>query len=146
VLCLCRHLSTLLGNKFDHGAEGIVPVLFNLIPNCARVMATSGTAAIRIIIRVRNGGVQEFILCLSALCLHVLTVCFCIFSTLMSHDLFLSSLVTARQSLWPSGGEMLKLLSHTIAEHCKNIDNTIHIKAIKYASFYATNPIVRTCI
>ncbi|XP_039537010.1 CLIP-associating protein 2 isoform X41 [Pimephales promelas] len=45
------HLSTLLGNKFDHGAEGIVPVLFNLIPNCARVMATSGTAAIRIIIR-----------------------------------------------------------------------------------------------
>ncbi|XDV34919.1 hypothetical protein PO909_004995 [Leuciscus waleckii] len=44
------HLSTLLGNKFDHGAEAIVPVLFNLIPNCARVMATSGTAAIRIII------------------------------------------------------------------------------------------------
>ncbi|XP_051520214.1 CLIP-associating protein 2-like isoform X17 [Myxocyprinus asiaticus] len=45
------HLSTLLGNKFDHGAEAIVPVLFNLIPNCAKVMATSGTAAIRIIIR-----------------------------------------------------------------------------------------------
>uniref|UniRef100_A0A672RMP7 CLIP-associating protein 2-like n=1 Tax=Sinocyclocheilus grahami TaxID=75366 RepID=A0A672RMP7_SINGR len=43
------HLSTLLGNKFDHGAEAIVPVLFNLIPNCAKVMATS--AAIRIIIR-----------------------------------------------------------------------------------------------
>uniref|UniRef100_A0A672RM76 CLIP-associating protein 2-like n=1 Tax=Sinocyclocheilus grahami TaxID=75366 RepID=A0A672RM76_SINGR len=38
------HLSTLLGNKFDHGAEAIVPVLFNLIPNCAKVMATSGTA------------------------------------------------------------------------------------------------------
>ncbi|XP_076865012.1 CLIP-associating protein 2 isoform X4 [Brachyhypopomus gauderio] len=45
------HLSTVLGNKFDHGAEAIVPVLFNLIPNCAKVMATSGTAAIRIIIR-----------------------------------------------------------------------------------------------
>uniref|UniRef100_A0A8C1VK19 Cytoplasmic linker associated protein 2 n=1 Tax=Cyprinus carpio TaxID=7962 RepID=A0A8C1VK19_CYPCA len=45
------HLSTLLGNKFDHGAEAIVPVLFNLIPNCAKVMSTSGTAAIRIIIR-----------------------------------------------------------------------------------------------
>ncbi|XP_065147185.1 CLIP-associating protein 2 isoform X21 [Paramisgurnus dabryanus] len=45
------HLSTILGNKFDHGAEAIVPVLFNLIPNCAKVMATSGTAAIRIIIR-----------------------------------------------------------------------------------------------
>ncbi|XP_056597631.1 CLIP-associating protein 2 isoform X35 [Triplophysa dalaica] len=45
------YLSTILGNKFDHGAEGIVPVLFNLIPNCAKVMASSGTAAIHIIIR-----------------------------------------------------------------------------------------------
>ncbi|XP_048882193.1 CLIP-associating protein 2-like [Brienomyrus brachyistius] len=45
------HLSTVLGNKFDHGAEAIVPILFNLIPNCARVMATSGVAAIRFIIR-----------------------------------------------------------------------------------------------
>lgn len=47
------HISTVLGNKFDHGAEAIVPVLFNLIPNCAKVMATSGVSAIRIIIRVR---------------------------------------------------------------------------------------------
>ncbi|KAM9419080.1 CLIP-associating protein 2 isoform 24-T27 [Salvelinus alpinus] len=45
------HLSTVLGNKFDHGAEGILPVLFNLIPNCAKVMATSGVSAIRFIIR-----------------------------------------------------------------------------------------------
>uniref|UniRef100_A0A8C7XK60 Cytoplasmic linker associated protein 2 n=1 Tax=Oryzias sinensis TaxID=183150 RepID=A0A8C7XK60_9TELE len=45
------HLSTVLGNKFDHGAEAIVPVLFNLIPNCAKVMAMSGVSAIRIIIR-----------------------------------------------------------------------------------------------
>ncbi|XP_043994556.1 CLIP-associating protein 2 isoform X31 [Gambusia affinis] len=45
------HLSSALGNKFDHGAEAIVPVLFNLIPNCAKVMATSGVCAIRIIIR-----------------------------------------------------------------------------------------------
>ncbi|KAM6974741.1 CLIP-associating protein 2 isoform 27-T27 [Tautogolabrus adspersus] len=45
------HLSTVLGNKFDHGAEAIVPVLFNLIPNCAKVMAFSGVSAIRIIIR-----------------------------------------------------------------------------------------------
>ncbi|KAL6099839.1 clasp2 [Pungitius sinensis] len=44
-------LSSVLGNKFDHGAEAIVPVLFNLIPNCAKVMATSGMLAIRIIIR-----------------------------------------------------------------------------------------------
>ncbi|XP_066546927.1 CLIP-associating protein 2 isoform X30 [Amia ocellicauda] len=45
------HLSTVLGNKFDHGAEAIVPILFNLIPNCAKVMATSGVSAIRFIIR-----------------------------------------------------------------------------------------------
>ncbi|XP_041045305.1 CLIP-associating protein 2 isoform X12 [Carcharodon carcharias] len=45
------HLSTHLGNKFDHSAEAIVPTLFNLIPNCAKVMATSGVAAIRCIIR-----------------------------------------------------------------------------------------------
>ncbi|XP_044028197.1 CLIP-associating protein 2 isoform X41 [Siniperca chuatsi] len=45
------YLSSVLGNKFDHGAEAIVPVLFNLIPNCAKVMATSGVSAIRIIIR-----------------------------------------------------------------------------------------------
>ncbi|XP_039978618.1 CLIP-associating protein 2 isoform X13 [Xiphias gladius] len=45
------HLSLVLGNKFDHGAEAIVPVLFNLIPNCAKVMATSGVSAIRMIIR-----------------------------------------------------------------------------------------------
>ncbi|XP_067111384.1 CLIP-associating protein 2 isoform X6 [Osmerus mordax] len=45
------HLSTILGNKFDHGAEAIVPVLFNLIPNCAKIMATSGVSAIRLIIK-----------------------------------------------------------------------------------------------
>ncbi|XP_031442081.1 CLIP-associating protein 2 isoform X16 [Clupea harengus] len=45
------YLSTLLGNKYDHGAEAIVPVLFNLIPNCAKIMASSGAAALRCIIR-----------------------------------------------------------------------------------------------
>ncbi|XP_069776809.1 CLIP-associating protein 2-like isoform X5 [Narcine bancroftii] len=45
------HLSTILGNKYDHSAEAIVPTLFNLVPNCAKVMATSGVAAIRCIIR-----------------------------------------------------------------------------------------------
>lgn len=49
---LYSHLSTVLGNKFDHGAEAIVPTLFNLVPNSAKVMATSGCAAIRFIIRV----------------------------------------------------------------------------------------------
>ncbi len=56
----CSHLSTVLGNKFDHGAEAIVPVLFNLIPNCAKVMATSGVSAIRIIIRVSLPNINPF--------------------------------------------------------------------------------------
>ncbi|XP_016094355.1 CLIP-associating protein 1-like isoform X8 [Sinocyclocheilus grahami] len=45
------HLSSVLGNKFDHGAENIMPTLLNLVPNCAKVMATSGMAAIRLILR-----------------------------------------------------------------------------------------------
>ncbi|KAM8934485.1 CLIP-associating protein 1 isoform 8-T8 [Pelodytes ibericus] len=45
------HLSSVLGNKFDHGAESIMPTLFNLVPNSAKVMATSGMVAIRLIIR-----------------------------------------------------------------------------------------------
>nr|XP_021334386.1 CLIP-associating protein 1 isoform X18 [Danio rerio] len=45
------HLSSLLGNKFDHGAESIMPTLLNLVPNSAKVMATSGVAAIRLILR-----------------------------------------------------------------------------------------------
>lgn len=57
----CSHLSTVLGNKFDHGAEAIVPVLFNLIPNCAKVMATSGVSAIRIIIRVSFANTHKFL-------------------------------------------------------------------------------------
>ncbi|KAK2904824.1 hypothetical protein Q8A67_006623 [Cirrhinus molitorella] len=45
------HLSSLLGNKFDHGAESIMPTLLNLVPNSAKIMATSGVAAIRLILR-----------------------------------------------------------------------------------------------
>ncbi|CAL8383767.1 unnamed protein product, partial [Arctogadus glacialis] len=45
------YLSTLLGNKFDHCAESIMPTLLNLVPNSAKIMATSGVAAIRIILR-----------------------------------------------------------------------------------------------
>ncbi|XP_030066278.1 CLIP-associating protein 1 isoform X1 [Microcaecilia unicolor] len=45
------HLSSVLGNKFDHGAEAIMPTLFNLVPNSAKIMATSGVVAIRLIIR-----------------------------------------------------------------------------------------------
>uniref|UniRef100_A0A3P8W9F1 Cytoplasmic linker associated protein 1a n=1 Tax=Cynoglossus semilaevis TaxID=244447 RepID=A0A3P8W9F1_CYNSE len=45
------HLSALLQNKFDHGAESVMPTLLNLVPNSAKVIATSGMAAIRLILR-----------------------------------------------------------------------------------------------
>ncbi|XP_072326562.1 CLIP-associating protein 1a isoform X22 [Scyliorhinus torazame] len=45
------HLSSVLGNRFDHGAEAIMPTLFNLVANSAKVIATSGIAAIRLLIR-----------------------------------------------------------------------------------------------
>ncbi|XP_063322481.1 CLIP-associating protein 1-like isoform X10 [Pelmatolapia mariae] len=45
------HLSSVLGNRFDHAAEAIMPTLLNLVPNSAKVMATSGVAAIRLILR-----------------------------------------------------------------------------------------------
>ncbi|XP_077305837.1 CLIP-associating protein 1 isoform X21 [Lithobates pipiens] len=45
------HLSMILGNKFDHGAEAIMPTVFNLVPNSAKIMASSGVVTIRLIIR-----------------------------------------------------------------------------------------------
>ncbi|KAM9824509.1 CLIP-associating protein 2-like [Neosynchiropus ocellatus] len=45
------HISSVLGDKFAHGAEAIVPVLFNLIPSTIKVMAASGLTAICIIMR-----------------------------------------------------------------------------------------------
>ncbi|CAN2389100.1 Cytoplasmic linker associated protein 1 [Pristimantis euphronides] len=45
------HLSSVLGNKFDHGAEAIMPTVFNLVPNSAKIMATSGVVVVRLIIR-----------------------------------------------------------------------------------------------
>lgn len=53
LLCL-RHLSSVLGSRFDHAAEATMPILLNLVPNSAKVMATSGVAAIRLILRVRD--------------------------------------------------------------------------------------------
>ncbi|XP_028427800.1 CLIP-associating protein 1-B isoform X12 [Perca flavescens] len=45
------HLSLVLGSRFDHAAEAIMPTLLNLVPNSAKVMATSGIATIRLILR-----------------------------------------------------------------------------------------------
>ncbi|XP_053724034.1 CLIP-associating protein 1-like isoform X4 [Synchiropus splendidus] len=45
------HLSSVLGSRFDHAAESVLPALVNLVPNSAKVMATSGIAAIRLLLR-----------------------------------------------------------------------------------------------
>ncbi|XP_011604644.1 CLIP-associating protein 1-B-like isoform X10 [Takifugu rubripes] len=45
------HLSSVLGGRFDHAAEATMPILLNLVPNSAKIMATSGMAAIRLILR-----------------------------------------------------------------------------------------------
>ncbi|XP_037131903.1 CLIP-associating protein 1-A-like isoform X1 [Syngnathus acus] len=45
------YLSSVLGSRFDHAAEAVMPSLLNLVPNSAKVMATSGVAAIRLILK-----------------------------------------------------------------------------------------------
>ncbi len=45
-------MSQLLGNKFDHFAEMVLPNLILLMPNSAKVMSTAGTVCIRFIIQV----------------------------------------------------------------------------------------------
>ncbi|XP_035984157.1 CLIP-associating protein 1-A isoform X8 [Fundulus heteroclitus] len=45
------HLSSVLGSRFDHAAEAVLPTLLSLVPNSAKVMATSGVAAIRLVLR-----------------------------------------------------------------------------------------------
>jgi CLIP-associating protein 1/2 len=40
-------MSQLLGSKFDHFAESQMAHLINLIPNSAKIMATSGIVCIR---------------------------------------------------------------------------------------------------
>lgn len=47
-----RYLSQQMGLKVDHFCETLLPCLINLIPNCAKVMSSSGTVTIRFIIQV----------------------------------------------------------------------------------------------
>ncbi|KAI4794348.1 hypothetical protein KUCAC02_032115 [Chaenocephalus aceratus] len=50
--CVCfSHLSLVLGSRFDHAAEAIMPILVTLVSNSAKIMASSGTAAIRLILK-----------------------------------------------------------------------------------------------
>ena len=43
-------MSVRLTNRFERTAEGVMPVMINLIQNSAKVMSTSGTTAMRYII------------------------------------------------------------------------------------------------
>uniref|UniRef100_A0A3B4BBZ7 TOG domain-containing protein n=1 Tax=Periophthalmus magnuspinnatus TaxID=409849 RepID=A0A3B4BBZ7_9GOBI len=45
------HLSSVLRLRFDHAAEAVLPSLLHLLSNSAKVMATSGEAVIRLILR-----------------------------------------------------------------------------------------------
>ncbi|XP_071824889.1 CLIP-associating protein 1-like isoform X4 [Apostichopus japonicus] len=44
------HLSCKLGRQFDHAAESVLPTLFQLIPNSAKIMAISGCVCIEFIL------------------------------------------------------------------------------------------------
>uniref|UniRef100_A0A8C7XKC2 Cytoplasmic linker associated protein 1 n=1 Tax=Oryzias sinensis TaxID=183150 RepID=A0A8C7XKC2_9TELE len=50
-ISVISYFSLVLGGRFDHAAEAVMPTLLNLVPNSAKVMATSGVAAIRLILR-----------------------------------------------------------------------------------------------
>ncbi|XP_061898024.1 CLIP-associating protein 1-B-like isoform X4 [Entelurus aequoreus] len=45
------HLSSVLCSRFDHAAEAILPTLLFLVSNSAKVIATSGIAVIRLILK-----------------------------------------------------------------------------------------------
>lgn len=45
------HLSSVLRLRFDHTSEAVLPSLLSLVPNSAKIMATSGVSAIRLILR-----------------------------------------------------------------------------------------------
>ncbi|XP_077994040.1 CLIP-associating protein 1-like isoform X9 [Glandiceps talaboti] len=45
------YLSTVMGRQFDHTAEYVLPNLFTLIPNSAKIMSSSGIVCLLIIIR-----------------------------------------------------------------------------------------------
>jgi len=47
-------MSRELGKDFGHFAESLLPHLILLIPNSVRVMSTSGSTAVRYIIRVSS--------------------------------------------------------------------------------------------
>ena len=48
----CRFLSIKLGRQFDHVAETLLPPLLSLLQNSAKVMSTSGSVCLTIILKV----------------------------------------------------------------------------------------------
>uniref|UniRef100_A0AAV2KUE6 TOG domain-containing protein n=1 Tax=Knipowitschia caucasica TaxID=637954 RepID=A0AAV2KUE6_KNICA len=45
------HLSSVLGLRFDRSAEALLPALIGLIPISTKIMASSGTTAVRVILK-----------------------------------------------------------------------------------------------
>lgn len=60
-----------LAREFDHFAEVVVPALVQLIPNTAKIMATSGTIALRFIVQVQISNAL-------AVLKSFMGVCFCV--------------------------------------------------------------------
>lgn len=101
-----RHMSSVLGSRFDHAAEAIMPILLNLVSNSAKVMATSGMAAIRLILRV--GGSFTDTMSSEPVDYSHQSLVFCsTHTTLVSSP---SSPATVSPNLWPSEGELHLLL------------------------------------
>jgi len=48
----CRFLAQELGKDFGHFAESVLPSLISMIPNSAKIIATSVTVAVQFIIQV----------------------------------------------------------------------------------------------
>ncbi|MEQ2192674.1 hypothetical protein XENOCAPTIV_015322 [Xenoophorus captivus] len=118
-----RHLSSVLRNKFDHGAESVMPTLLNLVPNSAKVMATSGMAAIRLILRllICSGGLHVCFFPPSRRCYEFLDLMLQEWHTntleselLMSQDLFMN----------PAGAFIIRSSSRKATFHSRKLVGT----------------------
>lgn len=60
----CSFLAQQLGKDFDRVAEAVLPSLIQLMPNSAKIMSTSGTTAVRFIVRVSHSHIASLYLSL----------------------------------------------------------------------------------
>uniref|UniRef100_A0A4W3IJQ1 Cytoplasmic linker associated protein 1 n=1 Tax=Callorhinchus milii TaxID=7868 RepID=A0A4W3IJQ1_CALMI len=141
------YLSSVLGNRFDHGAESIMPTLFNLVPNSAKIMATSGVATIRLIIR--NTHFPRLIPIISSNCV---LICYCTYSAALLrhvgllaetikkgiHDADSEARVEARKVYWDFHGHFSReadilfnslepSYQKALQSHLKNSDSIVSL-------------------